>query len=263
MTIRGQHRALVPVIFLSLGLGSAEVSADLEGTLTLYLNGGQYWFDGDRLDGTPFQGLKLRDTTGGGGGFGFMITDRWAMEGVVDYFSVSIKDVDEKVDLYNYHLDLFYQFAGQFCGNYCWQPYVAFGVGEIRIEFDDSSDDFFNWHERQTMVNFGVGVKYRLGPRWQARADARAFQGVEESGLDGFLSVAIGYQWIETPTVWYDMDADGIFDDMDHCPQTPPGVSVQADGCPVDSDRDGVPNYLDRCPNTPVGTAVDENGCPR
>jgi len=29
-----------------------------------------------------------------------------------------------------------------------------------------------------------------------------------------------------------------------------------------DNDHDGVPNYLDKCPNTPKGMAVDHNGCP-
>ncbi|MCX2783798.1 outer membrane beta-barrel protein [Microbulbifer thermotolerans] len=261
-----KRRQLFPfplsVLLLSC-LCSAGAWADLAGTATLYLNGGKYWFDGDRLDGTPFKGLELENTTGGGVGYGFMITDRWAMEGVVDYFSVSVKDIDEKVDVYNYHLDLFYQFGGQFCGNFCWQPYVAFGAGEIRVDFDDSADNTYDWHDRQTMVNLGLGVKYRLGPRWQARADARAFQGVEEGGLDGFVSLAIGYQWSEYPLGWRDTDADGVFDEMDQCPQTPPGTPVGGDGCPVDSDRDGVPNYLDQCPTTPFGTAVDESGCPR
>ncbi|AMX03848.1 outer membrane beta-barrel protein [Microbulbifer thermotolerans] len=261
-----KRRQLFPfplsVLLLSC-LCSAGAWADLAGTATLYLNGGKYWFDGDRLDGTPFKGLELENTTGGGVGYGFMITDRWAMEGVVDYFSVNVKDIDEKVDVYNYHLDLFYQFGGQFCGNFCWQPYVAFGAGEIRVDFDDSADNTYDWHDRQTMVNLGLGVKYRLGPRWQARVDARAFQGVEEGGLDGFVSVAIGYQWSEYPLGWSDRDADGVFDSMDHCPQTPPGIPVGGDGCPVDFDRDGVPNYLDQCPATPFGIAVDESGCAR
>lgn len=264
MKKRRQPFSLVSCIMLLSGLGSAGVSADPGGTATLYLNGGKYWFDEDRLKGTPFKGLELENTTGGGAGYGFMITDRWAMEGVVDYFSVSVKDIDEKVEVYNYHLDLFYQFAGRFCGNFCWQPYVAFGVGEIRIDFDDGDVDSYNWnwHDRQTMVNLGLGVKYRLGPRWQTRADARLFQGVEEGGLDGFVSIAIGYQWSEYPSLWRDMDGDGVFDGMDHCPQTPPGIGVAGDGCPVDSDLDGVPDYLDQCPATPFGTAVNEGGCP-
>lgn len=263
MTKSRQPKPLVCSLFLLGVLSAAPTMADEETTLNLYLNGGQYWFDSDRLNGTPFRGFDLEDTTGGGGGLGYSITDRWAMEGVIDYFSVGVEDIDEKVEVYNYHLDIFYHFLGRFCGNDCWQPYVAFGAGEIRIDYDDSFDDEFNWHDRQTMVNLGVGVKYQLGPRWQARADARVFQGVEEGGLDGFLSVAIGYQWYEYPRVIRDYDADGVVDGADRCPQTPPGIQVGGDGCPLDSDFDGVPSYLDQCPSTPVGTAVDENGCPQ
>jgi OOP family OmpA-OmpF porin len=51
-------------------------------------------------------------------------------------------------------------------------------------------------------------------------------------------------------------------DDIDKCPNTPPGVKVDAVGCPIDSDGDGVPDYLDKCPNTPRGTKVDAVGCP-
>ena len=256
-------RPLAGLLLLVLFAGAAPASADPETTLNLYLNGGRYWFDSGRLDGTPFQGFEPSDTTGGGGGLGYSITDRWAMEGAIDYFSVDIKGIDEKVDVYNYHLDLFYHFLGSFCGAPCrWQPYVAFGVGEIRVDFDGTFEDETDWHDRQTMVNMGLGVKYQLGPRWQTRADIRAFQGVEEGGLDGFLSVGIGYQWTEFPTYWRDFDADGVIDNLDHCPQTPPGVAIGADGCPVDSDRDGVPDYLDRCPTTPIGVAVGESGCP-
>ena len=59
-----------------------------------------------------------------------------------------------------------------------------------------------------------------------------------------------------------DSDGDGVFDDMDRCPDTPRGVKVDAQGCPLDSDGDGVPDYLDKCPGTPAGAPVDETGCP-
>ncbi|MFA0810440.1 outer membrane beta-barrel protein [Microbulbifer epialgicus] len=280
------HRVFFLLVFFSSG-----TSADFVGTLNLYTNGGKYWFNSDRLNGTPFHGLTMQDTTGVGGGFGFNLTNYWAMEGVADYFVVNIEEIPEKVDVYNYHLDLLYQFGGQFCGDFCWQPYVVFGLGEIRINFDDAPKRYYkdkdgkyrydchykheypygyyypkyicNWHDRQTMANLGIGVKYTLGPRWQARADLRLFQGIEEGGLDGFASLAVGYQWIEYPDFWYDEDADGVIDATDQCPQTPVGVDVGLDGCPLDSDFDGVPTYIDQCPNTPIGIAVDEYGCIR
>jgi len=59
-----------------------------------------------------------------------------------------------------------------------------------------------------------------------------------------------------------DSDKDGVPDNLDKCPNTPEGVAVDKDGCPLDSDKDGVPDYLDKCPDTPAGVAVDKDGCP-
>ncbi len=62
--------------------------------------------------------------------------------------------------------------------------------------------------------------------------------------------------------VLLDSDGDGVVDEVDQCPNTPRGITVDARGCPPDSDGDGVPDYLDRCPGTPPGVAVDKSGCP-
>jgi OOP family OmpA-OmpF porin len=59
-----------------------------------------------------------------------------------------------------------------------------------------------------------------------------------------------------------DSDGDGVPDNLDKCPNTPRGVAVDANGCPLDADGDGVPDYLDKCPNTPQGVKVDAEGCP-
>ncbi len=59
-----------------------------------------------------------------------------------------------------------------------------------------------------------------------------------------------------------DSDNDGVADDLDKCPNTPAGVKVDSNGCPLDSDNDGVADYLDKCPDTPAGAKVDSNGCP-
>jgi OOP family OmpA-OmpF porin len=58
-----------------------------------------------------------------------------------------------------------------------------------------------------------------------------------------------------------DSDGDGVIDPLDECPDTPKGVKVDENGCPLDSDGDGVPDYLDKCPDTPKGVKVDAAGC--
>lgn len=57
-----------------------------------------------------------------------------------------------------------------------------------------------------------------------------------------------------------DSDGDGVPDRKDKCPNTPAGVAVDADGCPLDRDGDGVPDYKDDCPDTPGLASL--NGCP-
>ena len=86
-----------------------------------------------------------------------------------------------------------------------------------------------------------------------------------------------------------DTDGDGVPDRKDKCPDTPTGVKVDVNGCPLDTDGDGVPDYQDKCPdvkglvalqgcpdadgdgvadaddkcpNTPAGVKVDATGCP-
>ena len=58
-----------------------------------------------------------------------------------------------------------------------------------------------------------------------------------------------------------DSDGDGVTDNLDRCPNTSKGVTVDSQGCPLDSDGDGVADYLDKCPNTPKGATVDVQGC--
>lgn len=57
-----------------------------------------------------------------------------------------------------------------------------------------------------------------------------------------------------------DLDNDGVRDFDDHCLNTPPGVAVDAHGCPLDKDKDYVPDYLDDELPTPKGNFVNERG---
>ena len=57
-----------------------------------------------------------------------------------------------------------------------------------------------------------------------------------------------------------DADGDGVADANDKCPNTPAGVKVDANGCPLDRDGDGVPDYKDKCPD--VKGAPESDGCP-
>ena len=76
------------------------------------------------------------------------------------------------------------------------------------------------------------------------------------------FNVALGFS-IVWGTNLRDKDKDGVKDKFDLCPNTPRGVQVDENGCPLDEDHDGVPDYLDKCLGTPAGAIgqVDSLGC--
>lgn len=57
-----------------------------------------------------------------------------------------------------------------------------------------------------------------------------------------------------------DQDNDGVFDQLDECPDTPPNVVVDSVGCPLDGDADGVWDVKDKEPRTAYNTPVDDDG---
>lgn len=94
----------------------------------------------------------------------------------------------------------------------------------------------------------------------------------------------------ELKKYYQDLDQDNVPDPLDECPNTPPGVAVNALGCELDSDldgvadstdicmqttakkvnflgcnpdtdRDGVKDFIDQCPDTPLGSKVNMFGC--
>ncbi|PKQ60518.1 hypothetical protein BZG02_18815 [Labilibaculum filiforme] len=57
-----------------------------------------------------------------------------------------------------------------------------------------------------------------------------------------------------------DQDRDGVADELDQCPNTPPYYIVNENGCPVDTDEDGIVDSEDLCPETPGN--YENKGCP-
>ncbi len=138
-------------------------------------------------------------------------------------------------------------------------PYITAGLG-----FQTFDNEMYK-NEDGFLFNYGVGLRYILNPLTHFKAEAK--QLIDEDGDSNFfytagLSFPFGVTPEKKPEVVADSDGDGVNDNLDKCPNTPKGVEVDSDGCPLDSDGDGVPDYLDKCPNTPKGTKVDKNGCP-
>ena len=161
-----------------------------------------------------------------------------------------------------------------------FSPYVLLGAGQGRLKPDNSETI------TDTIVNAGLGAFYRftdtVALRMEAREvfnsdedlnDAVAMLGLEFSpGTKASEATAEPQPEPEQPPVEEvaavaavatiaDADQDGVADDADKCADTPAGVQVDADGCPLDGDKDAVADYLDKCPTTAEAVVVDETGC--
>lgn len=122
--------------------------------------------------------------------------------------------------------------------------------------------------------NFRAGIDYFIAKNLSLNFNAGIHLGKNDL-LDGFVRSGSKNDAVLTASIGFsfafsgwggggvnDEDGDGVPDDQDKCPGTPPGTKVTIDGCPIDADGDGVPDIEDKCPNTKKGVFVDENGCP-
>ncbi|MGI4883714.1 MAG: OmpA family protein [Janthinobacterium lividum] len=147
-----------------------------------------------------------------------------------------------------------------------------------------------------------IGLDFRITPGFSLFAQAGEHMLITgDEKLDNSASNATGFYYNHDRYLQFsagltanigkakDTDGDGVPDRKDKCPDTPAGVKVDANGCPVDTDGDGVADYQDKCPdvkgvaalqgcpdadgdgvadnddkcpNTPAGVKVDATGCP-
>ncbi len=186
------------------------------------------------------------------------------------------------------------------------QPYILLQPGFAYIY----TQQFANYSNLNTVTsNYGsfdgqaaVGLTFRITPGFSIFAQAGQhvllrdddrFDGIDNNGTifwdkyDRYMQFSAGLTANFGKAK--DTDMDGVPDRKDKCPDTPSGVKVDVNGCPVDTDGDGVADYQDkcpdvkglaalqgcpdadgdgvadaddRCPNTPAGVKVDASGCP-
>ena len=159
-------------------------------------------------------------------------------------------------------------------------------------------DGFGKYPERSFAIPVGVGVMMKINDYWDFKIGATMhftftdyIDGVSEKSVgnrignsknDNFMMSAVSLHYnlgikkksaiadtVDEDTFkdvdffaldLQDFDHDGVPDSKDSCQNTPPGVPVDAKGCPLDDDGDGVPNNADDEPATPKGALVDTRG---
>lgn len=191
---------------------------------------------------------------GGQLGVGYALNENWNLEGYIQAASLSADGgIDE--DHTGLGIDLQYVFRrGE-----KFSPYFFGGVGFLKIDPAGSSRD-----DEGSMGSLGVGFlldvfdsNMSLRGEWRSRYERAS----DDYQTDDLWSLGLHIPFGEASPKFVDSDGDGIADDIDRCPNTPPGASVDSYGCELDSDGDGVKDSRDRCPGTPRGVPVDSDGC--
>lgn len=205
---------------------------------------------------------------------GYFLTRHFAVEAAADYSWFSGSEAGDR-DSEARAIKFGGLFA--FSRNAQFEPYFGLGAGLANNKFKDPSDT-----RRRAFGEATLGVMAPIGDWWGIRGEVayRYTDGIprqvagtaRNSANEAMLRVGLMFPLAKQtagvtvpepqPRRVRDSDGDGVPDHLDECPDTPPGVRVDARGCPLDSDGDGVPDYLDECPGTPAGVQVDERGCP-
>jgi len=164
-------------------------------------------------------------------------------------FGLVRSGLDNTLDLVNPSLNLKYKLSDE---SKKFRPYLYAGPGML-------------WDNSETGLNFNVGLggKYYFSPATALFLDAGYINGVETTRAakkvtDNLWKATVGLEFDFGKVT--DSDMDGVSDKKDKCPDTPTGVAVDENGCPIDSDGDGVADYIDDCPTVAGLTSL--KGCP-
>lgn len=202
-----------------------------------------------------------KDSPYGAVALGYQFDSPWVLELSYLRNETELETSGNNLDLEQLRLDALYRFQP----GRNTQPYFLIGGGHQRVTTNQSHDN--------SLVNVGAGVKVAFNDVVNLRTEVRLINDTDNEMTS--YTASIGLQLLlggrKSPPpppapvvveqVYSDSDGDGVPDEYDQCPGTPPGVEVDEVGCPLDDDGDGVPNYRDRCPDTTPGAVVDEHGC--
>lgn len=251
---------LLLTVLVLVPLFSVQAQAkDVLGWPTISLTAGGYDLDGADLQNEPLYGIQL--------GYEFgpsKKTEHFALELVGQNMKGEDAETGQDLDVSIVRLDAFYFFS-QIKSLYKLTPFLTVGGGARLVDIDGKSDN-------NALACYGIGARLPITPSLALRIEGRQMLVLSDPHQTDY-SYTLGLQWTFGKTkpkaqrkavVTTDSDNDGIFDNVDQCPETPMGLKVNARGCPVnppDADKDKVPDYLDLCPETAAGLEVNKDGC--
>ncbi len=142
------------------------------------------------------------------------------------------------------------------------RPYLFVGGGAMLF---DKNLDITGKKTDYIAPSFGGGINFKLGPSVMLNLQETFFysnedkrDGIIAGSNDAYLLHMVGLSFNFGKKK--DADKDGVADRNDKCPNTPVGVAVDKNGCPLDRDNDAVADFEDACPDV-AGVAMLK-GCP-
>jgi OmpA-OmpF porin, OOP family len=241
------------LIKTTLLIGSLVFFAAMSGICFAEIESGSV-FISPFVGGFNFEGNRdYEDGPTYGLGVGYNFDEHWGAEAVFNFVESEFERKGGDLDAYIYRLDGLYHFMP----SQKIVPYIGAGVGLMTVDRERRSTD------TDPIVNYGAGLKFFFNKAVALRADVRHIISFDDTYNDLVYTIGLSFNFGgDEKTQRKDSDNDGVYDDMDRCPDTPLGIAVDSSGCPLDSDRDGVYDYKDKCPGTPAGVTVNSTGCP-
>ncbi len=177
-------------------------------------------------------------------GLGYYLTEELMLEGYAAEHDTS-SDLGVDVGSSQYGAKLLYHFLPARPGV---QPYLALGINEI--EYAATGSPALN----ETGVMLGLGIKTYFTERFSLRAEINSTRYEETKKHDNQLF--IGFSYLFGGESHAEVEAD---EPVEAAPVVAAAAVVAA--APTDSDGDGVYDDVDQCPTTPAGRTVDATGC--
>ena len=250
MSARPARCALLIAITLAACLCPAESRAERRKGFELGILGGLLVPDDD-LTGTSDPDFEPTL----GGWIGGDLFGRWAWFADAQYAEIGTKTFAGDAEMLAGRAGAEFQVSR----DKKFEPFYSGSFGYTYMTFDNATDF------TSAFVSVGIGEHVAVGRATRLRWEVRLDHTLARDGLRGEdltqVQALVGFNWA-IGRGSQDADGDGVRGGRDHCPDTPPGASVDGHGCMLDADSDGVHDGLDRCAGTPESAPVDDRGCP-
>ncbi len=156
-SVHGQEYATTHIIELSPGIG-------------------YYNFDSDsNLKNKSFMAI----------GFGLHFTRRWAVLLHYSAINTTTESTNQSVDVQEWHIDGHYFFNIK----RHLRPYLVAGYGQV--DYDPDHEE----RRSNNIFNAGLGLHYRMTPKWSIRSDIRKFLVAGFNYNDNALTCSLGYRF--------------------------------------------------------------------